>query len=331
MSPFCHESICNFHYRSGKLKSSTNAIDLGMIILNSKTSMKNVSIKWKVIPGLIHLLNSQNRLPEAISVLFELKELSETNTDRSGLIWFYALCLDIHLDTGYSIISYKNCLKFHTDELESNKHFINDLNSIRRFYANLLLICVRRENWESGKFWENEFNEFFALLPEDLNVNVLTALRALEGKLLEFIYAIESRSLYMIISLQKRIENLIKGIRSCRTMDSSLRIHFTMLRIYYKQIRKFNEGNISKMIKLLKRAKAHSFLLYKDILTHNIRVSYLLIELLIKVELFLFFRIGNMSFHRLIKLFGKNMLHQKICTAGKIMKMIKKFIHFHYR
>lgn len=175
------------------------------------------------------------------------------------------------MDTGYSIISYQNCLKFHTDELESNKHFINDLNSIRRFYANLFLFCVRRGNWESGKFWENEFNEFFIFLPEDLDVNVLTALRALEGKLLQLIFAIETRNLVRIVSLEKHIKILIKGIKTSLTISSSLRIHFAMLKIYYKQIRKFKKRNILKMKKLVKITKAHNFVLYDDILTHNIR------------------------------------------------------------
>lgn len=245
-----------------------------MTILSIKTSIQNVSTKWKVIPALVHLLKSENRLPEAINILFELKEISEKNTDRSGLIWFYALCLDIQLDTGYTIISYKTCLKFHMDELESNKHFINDLNSIRRFYSNLLLFCVRRGNWKSGKLWENEFNQIFQFLPEDLDVNVLSALRALEGKLLEFIFAIETRNLIVIVSVEERIKNLIKGIRSSLTIGSSLRIHFAMLKIYYKQIRKFRKGNILKMKKLVKIAKEQNFPLYEDILNHNIRVSF---------------------------------------------------------
>lgn len=262
------------NFRSSKIKSSSNAIALGKKFLNIKTSNQNVSTKWKIIPILIHLLKLENRLPEAFKILFELKETSEKNTDRSGLIWFYALCLEIHLDTGYSIISYKNCLKFRTDELESNKHFINDLNSIRRFYANLFLFCVRRGNWESGKIWENEFNEFFILLPEDLDINVLTALRALEGKLLKLIFAIETRNLYLIVSVEKDIKKLIKGIKISLTISKSLRIHFAMLKIYYKQIRKFSKRNILKMKKLVQIAKAHNFVVYEDILTHNIKVSF---------------------------------------------------------
>lgn len=215
-------------------------------------------------------------MPEALKILFKLKKTSQTNADRSGLIWFYALCLEIHLDTGYSITSYKNCLKFYTDELESNKHFINDLNSIRRFYANLFLFCVRRGNWESGKTWENEFNDNFISLPEDLDVNVLTALRALEGKLLKLVLAMETRDLFLVVSLEKDIKKLIEGIKISRTISSSLRIHFAMLKIYYKQIKKFKKRNILKMKKLVQIAKAYNFIVYEDILTNNIRVSFCL-------------------------------------------------------
>lgn len=59
-------------------------------------------------------------------------------SNRTGIIWYYALCMDVVLDTCYRVITYEECENFYLDETSSFRSPVNS-NASSRFYANMWL------------------------------------------------------------------------------------------------------------------------------------------------------------------------------------------------
>jgi len=58
--------------------------------------------------------------------------------DKSGRTWYYAMCADIILDTGFSILSFENCEQYYLREGE-NIISLQDPEAERRYFTSMWL------------------------------------------------------------------------------------------------------------------------------------------------------------------------------------------------
>ena len=114
------------------------AIELCYIIIKIANSIRMPSNKWKIIPILVDFLIGSFRLDEAVDVLQHVKSIANKIASNAGLTWYYALCLDIQLDTGYTIVHYHKCERFYLDRFDT-LDINNDVYALARFYTNLWL------------------------------------------------------------------------------------------------------------------------------------------------------------------------------------------------
>lgn len=120
--------------------------------------------------------------------------------------------MDIQLDSGYTIVPYKQCEQFFLDECET-LIYINGSPAMRRFFANMWLWNVRRQAWVTASIWEAKSQGCFKHLPlQEPSVDVLTAFRLLEGLILKLITSIETRNVVNIVNQEAEIKLLMKNI-----------------------------------------------------------------------------------------------------------------------
>lgn len=63
---------------------------------------------------------------------------SRNNLDKSGRTWYYAMCADVQLDTGLTILSFQNCNKYYLQEGETIIS-LYDPEAERRYFTSMWL------------------------------------------------------------------------------------------------------------------------------------------------------------------------------------------------
>lgn len=199
--------------RSTKLLS----IELGKVVLKISDTLQYKIGEWHIIPILAELLMSHRKVSEAVTMLYSFQNLAERYQDSSGKAWYYAIAIDILLDTSCCIATYKQCENFYLKNSEA-LGYQRDAYAVTRLYADLWLWCVRYGAWEIADTWMNKLQEVFVLTPHDSMINVHTAIRVLEGLILTLVNKIEARSILAIVRLQSEIEDL------CEKIENALQI-----------------------------------------------------------------------------------------------------------
>lgn len=93
---------------------------------------------WKTLPILTSLLVSQKQIGEVVHLFQQNYEAVRLSEDRNGLAWYYALCLDVLLDTSFSIVPFSACKAFYMENVEILSSLENSYG-VTRFYANMWL------------------------------------------------------------------------------------------------------------------------------------------------------------------------------------------------
>lgn len=158
------------------------AIHIGFITNRIATTIGSTSLKILILPRLIHLLLLSCRLSEVITQLRELEFVSQNHFDKSGRTWYYALCADIYLDTGMSIVSFQVCEQYFLHEGERMISLYNP-EAENRYFICMWLWCIRTEQWDAAKVWRNRIIET-PIMDEHIVAATITFLKKLEGLLI---------------------------------------------------------------------------------------------------------------------------------------------------
>lgn len=67
--------------------------------------------------------------------------VSHHHFDKSGRTWYYALCADVHLDTGLTILSFQACEQYFLQEGEQMIS-LHDPEAERRYFTSMWLWYV---------------------------------------------------------------------------------------------------------------------------------------------------------------------------------------------
>lgn len=130
--------------------------------------MDSVFLKLLVLPTLVYLLMISCRHSEVVALLRELGKItlelyqrlslseqllqsaidfkgkfnaefaSQSDLDKSGRTWYYAICADVQLDTGLTILSYRNCEQYYLQEGEAMIS-LRDPEAERRYFTSMWL------------------------------------------------------------------------------------------------------------------------------------------------------------------------------------------------
>uniref|UniRef100_A0A182YM95 Guanylate cyclase domain-containing protein n=1 Tax=Anopheles stephensi TaxID=30069 RepID=A0A182YM95_ANOST len=246
------------------------SIELGKVVLQINDRLQYQSCEWDIIPILCEVLLSNRRIAETVQTLWTLQKLIIHQQYRTGHIWYYAICLDVLLDTSCCIESYRRCENFYFKNRES---FLAQRNSFAsaRLFANLWLWCVRYGAWVAADNWLVLLRENFVLSMHDSTININTAIRIVEGMVLTLIYHIEARNTAQIRRVRAGIETLLASIEQALSINRNHVARFELMRIYYRQVvDPAGGGNVRRQLAAAaKRAQSRNDHLCHDHIQHT--------------------------------------------------------------
>ncbi|XP_058447696.1 adenylate cyclase type 10-like [Malaya genurostris] len=265
--------------RSTKLLS----IELGKVVLRITDTLQYRTGDWDIIPILAELLMSHRKISEAVSMLWSFQSLTGRYKDSSGRAWYYAIALDILLDSSCCIETYKNCESFILKNSEAIG-YQRDTYAATRLYADLWLWCVRYGAWETADTWMNKLQEAFVLTPHDSMINVHTAIRVIEGLILTLVSKVEARSILAIVRLQGEIGKLMENIEDALDISKCHEAKYRLLKVYYQEVIQPSKNTMNKLTKLRKLAISRNDHLCAEKILHT--MQYWRCELSPKIESF---------------------------------------------
>ncbi|XP_044265856.1 adenylate cyclase type 10-like isoform X2 [Tribolium madens] len=228
------------------LANLEKAIHLGYIVLRLCSSVRAVRVILPLLPTLIQCLIMGKHFVNAFSVLQELNYFAEDDTDNSGKIWYYAICIGLQLETGYTLVPYHVCEHFYQLEGE-NWVTVRDSDARRRFFTVMWLWCIRNEKWEAASIWCLKIPDFMVFSERDSLANKITALYLLEGLLLYFVNKLDRRNIKAIVSTENEIKALLRIVEKFAKTVKILIPRFCHLKAYFKYIKK-NDSNVVDML-----------------------------------------------------------------------------------
>ena len=125
------------------------AIHMGYIVLRICSSIRAHKIILPLLPHLVRVLMKGKHFSNLYGVLKDMYDFSEMDIDISGMnsrvklknhvqvlgkIWYYDECLCLHIETGYTLLTYCNCEHFYKMESESWVG-VRDPDAKKRFFA----------------------------------------------------------------------------------------------------------------------------------------------------------------------------------------------------
>uniref|UniRef100_A0A182QFI7 Uncharacterized protein n=1 Tax=Anopheles farauti TaxID=69004 RepID=A0A182QFI7_9DIPT len=253
--------------RSKKMLS----IELGKVVLHINDKLQHQSSEWDIIPILCELLLSHRRIAETVQTLWTLQKLLVHHQYRTGHIWYYAICMDVLLDTSCCVESYRRCENFYFKNRES---FLaqRDTFASARLFANLWLWCVRYGAWVAADNWLELMREYFSLSVHDSTINIHTAIRIIEGMVLTLIYHIEARNTTQTRRVRAEIETLLGNVGQALSVNRNHVARFELMRIYYRQVVAPDRGSSAcrrQLAAAAKRAQRRNDHLCHDHIQHT--------------------------------------------------------------
>ncbi|KYB27283.1 Adenylate cyclase type 10-like Protein [Tribolium castaneum] len=246
------------------------AIHLGYIVLRLCSSVHAVRVILPLLPTLIQCLIMGKHFANAYSVLQELKLFAEDDTDNSGKIWYYAICVGLQLETGYTLVPYHICEHFYQLEGE-NWVNIRDSDARRRFFTVMWLWCIRNEKWEAAYIWCYKTSDFMSVSEKDSLANKITSLYVLEGLLLYFVNKLDKRNIKAIIRVEHEINSLFKTIEKISKTVKVLIPRLYHLKAYYKYIKMSDSNAIDMLTKASNYAHKYGNSLEEGWIDHSVK------------------------------------------------------------
>ncbi|CAL1681643.1 unnamed protein product [Lasius platythorax] len=229
----------------------SKAIRIGFIVTRMAQTMDSVFLKSLVLPRLAHLLMISRRHSEVVVLLRELEFASENDLEKSGRTWYYAICADVQLDTGITILSLRNCEQYYLTEGESIIS-LHDPEAERRYFTSMWLWCIRTQQWEAAKVWDSWNITAESVVDEHKVAATITALKKLEGLLLLYVREVTNRNINALSTMAeiknklRHIENMIKIVKIAIPRYMLMKAYYYMV-----QLRKSAAINMLRQTKKL--------------------------------------------------------------------------------
>ncbi|XP_053973137.1 adenylate cyclase type 10-like [Hylaeus volcanicus] len=225
------------------------ATKIGFVCCRIANTIGSTFLQLLLLPRLAHLLMLSCRHPEVVAQLRELEFVSKNDLDKSGRTWYYALCADVHLDTGITILSFQSCEEYFLREGETMIS-LRDPEAERRYFTSMWLWCIRTEQWEASRVWGSKNVGDGVIMDEHMVAAATTSLKKLEGLLILYVHKLNSRNVDAAITMRE-IQSMFKKIKAMIKISKLIIPRYMMLKAYYCMI-KFRRGAAMKLLKQLK-------------------------------------------------------------------------------
>ncbi|CAK9807130.1 Adenylate cyclase type 10 [Anthophora plagiata] len=227
----------------------TKATKIGFVSYRIASTIGSTFLKLLILPRLIHLLMISCRHSEVVTQLRELEFVSHYDLDKSGRTWYYALCIDVQLDTGLMILSFEACEQYF---LREGEQMISqqDPEAERRYFTSMWLWCIRTSQWEAAKVWKGRNVENSPFMDEHIVAATITALKKLEGLLILYVHKINSRNTNVSVTIAE-VKSTFKDVKKITKIVRIVMPRYMLLRAYYWMIR----SQKSRAMKRLKKLK----------------------------------------------------------------------------
>ncbi|XP_076682511.1 LOW QUALITY PROTEIN: adenylate cyclase type 10 [Andrena cerasifolii] len=237
------------------------AISIGFICCRMANTTGSTYLKLLILPRLLHLLILSCRNSEVVVHLRELEFVSHTDLDNSGRTWYYALCADVQLDLGLTILSFRRCEQYFLREGETLIS-LRDPEAERRYFISMWLWCIRTEQWEAAKVWGGRNVNDDPIMDEHIVAATITSLKKLEGLLILYVHKINSRNIDAAATMTT-IRSMFKDIKKMIKVVTLIIPRYMLLHAYYYMIR-FQKRAAMKLLKRLQKVcvKAENKMIY---------------------------------------------------------------------
>ncbi|KAL0101169.1 hypothetical protein PUN28_018787 [Cardiocondyla obscurior] len=194
------------------------AIKIGFITMRMAQIINSMFVKLIILPRLVHLLMISCRHSEVVTLLRELEFVSRNDLDKSARTWYYAMCADVQLDTGLTILSFQSCDEYYLREGETIIS-LHDPEAERRYFTSMWLWCVRTQQWEAMKVWISRNVTAESVVDEHKVAATITTLKRIEGLLILYVKEVTNRNINALMTLTeikhdfKQVESMIKIVK----------------------------------------------------------------------------------------------------------------------
>ncbi|XP_011690793.1 PREDICTED: adenylate cyclase type 10-like [Wasmannia auropunctata] len=175
--------------------------------------------------------------------------VSRNNLDKSGRTWYYAICADVQLDTGLTVLSLRSCDKYYLQEGESIIS-LHDPEAERRYFTSMWLWCIRTQQWEAAKVWNSRNVTAESIADEYKVAATITALKKLEGLLILYVKEVTNKNINALNTLTE-INNEFKRIKNMTNIVKIAIPRYMLMKAYYYMI----QSRKSAAIKMLQKTK----------------------------------------------------------------------------
>ncbi|KAG7199052.1 hypothetical protein KM043_017955 [Ampulex compressa] len=144
------------------------AMEMGHKVLTISDSLHICKMKLSILPSLIEIMVWTKHINEAVDLMKELYFLADEDVDKSGIVWYYALCLEFLLDAGVVLESYEACLSCFLEiiEYKSKSCVLRDSECLPR-----LMTCVCIWQLRMGIAIDKTYFPYFELYIKNVKYN----------------------------------------------------------------------------------------------------------------------------------------------------------------
>nr|XP_012152584.1 PREDICTED: LOW QUALITY PROTEIN: adenylate cyclase type 10-like [Megachile rotundata] len=228
----------------------SKATRIGFICSRIATAIGSMYLQLLIFPRLAHLLMVSCRHPEVVTQLRELEFVSRNDLDKSARTWYYALCADVHLDTGLTVLSFQSCEKYFLREGEQMIS-LHDPEAERRYFISMWLWCVRTEQWEAARVWSGRSVDSAPIMDEHTVAATITSCKKLEGLLILYVHRVNSRNAAATATMTE-IKALLKEIKDVVKIVRIAIPRYMLMKAYYYMIQ-FHKSTALSLLRRLKK------------------------------------------------------------------------------
>ncbi|XP_076268027.1 adenylate cyclase type 10-like [Rhynchophorus ferrugineus] len=243
------------------------SIHIGYILWRIGSSTHLVSELLMLLPMLVMLILMRRHIIEAGNIMQDINLVASGDVDISGKCWYYALCVNFHLETGLIIEPIRLCIAF--SQSEGREPSTRDPDASRRLIVALWLWNVRTENWENTFIWEEEVMRI-KIKKGESSENLITAVYLLEGLIITMVKKMDKKSIVMVEYLTKKITDLFKVLFKASKSVKIIMPRLYHLKAYYNIVKTNNYPQTLKMMnRATKIAKKFGNDMEASWITHN--------------------------------------------------------------
>lgn len=220
----------------------------------------------EIVPSLSLLLLQSERIDAMKKLLTKFSAVARHYDDQNGLIWYYALAMDLLLDTCHSIITFEECFNFYLELVTSSYYIDKNREAVSRFIANFWLWSIRNDMRERSERLMEGLRTRFKLDAHSTINDVFTGIRMVEAQTLQYMNAIKTKNIASQSSLHSQIERYLNILKynvksSSRCFNERLLLH----ELHFDMINRKVSSNLldlrmnTLMEKSLKKKKNFTF------------------------------------------------------------------------